>query len=154
MAESEKKGPFGDAAEDFAHLPKIKVMLMVRSVDVDEEFRNRCEIEVSRDENLFQAVERRVPFEEWYRLTAVEGGARSQLYKWHSESWFEAAPEVIRGGVKEDVERLQARLHGAGGVVSCVLLLEVREKVVETTRETEVSVSELLAELKLKRCEY
>ncbi len=104
-----------EAAEDFAHLSKIKVMLMVRSVDVDEEFRNRCEIEVSRDENLFQAVVRRVPFEEWYRLTAVEGSARSQLYKWHGERWFETAPEVIRGGVKEDVDRLQARLHGAGG---------------------------------------
>ena len=135
MAESEGVGPFLDEAEDFGHLAKIKVSLVVRSVDDDEEFRNRDEIEVSRDENLFEVLVRRVAFEEWYRLTAVVGGDVTQMYKFHGKEWFESGPVECRLGAKESVDHMQARLHALERGVSVVLLLEVREKVVETTRE-------------------
>ena len=134
MTESKGVGPFLDEEEDFAHLAKIKVSLVVRSVDDNENFRNRDEIEVSRDENLFEVLERRVAFQEWYRLTGVVGGARTQLYKWHGAEWFEQDREACRRGAKKGVDHFQGGLHGLARGVCGVLLLEVREKVVETTR--------------------
>ena len=148
MTENEGVGPFLDKEEDFAHFAKIKVRLMVRSVNEDEEYKNMDEIEMSRDENLFNVLERRVAFQEWRRLTGVVAGNRTQLYKWHGANWFEQDREACRQGAKEAVGRFQGSLHDLARGVFGVLLLEVREKEVEKPREAAASVSDMLAELK------
>ena len=148
MTENEGVGPFLDKEEDFAHLTKIKVRLMVRPVDEDKEYRNTDEIEVSQDETLFEVLNRRVAFQEWYKLTGVVEGAKTQLYKWHGPNWFEQDYEACRQGAKEAVGRFQGSLHDLARGVFGVLLLEVREKEVEKPREAAASVSDMLAELK------
>ncbi len=57
-AGSEKVGPYGDNVKDFARLRKIKIRLVVTSVDPKEKWRNEREIELSRGENLFEKLVR------------------------------------------------------------------------------------------------
>ncbi len=112
-------GPFRDNAENFEHLNKIKIKLLVRWEDADgQEFKAGDVIELSRGESLFERLDRRVTFRHWNRLSAIRHGGlngemdvRSSLYTFHGSAWFDDDPAFIRRGTKQGVDDLQEYLN-------------------------------------------
>ena len=74
------------------------------------------------DEQLVDKVLRRVPFNDWYRLTGVLDGQQSTLYD-YDETLNSGGEEALEHGRRE-VGLFHERIRGARGV-SGYLLLEV-----------------------------
>ena len=118
------RGPYRDNAEDFAHLDKVKIKLLLCWVDEDgDDFHTRGEIELSRDDNLFEILNRRAAFRSWRRLTVMPD--RYQLYRYHGDAWFQGDPVYIRRGVEQAVQRFQDDLHEFPPQVPPIFILEV-----------------------------
>ena len=102
------RGPYHDNPEDFAHLDKVKIKVLVNWLDDDgDQFRARDEIEVCTEDDLFKMLDGRAVFSSWRRLTVMPD--RYQLYRHHGDV-FAADPEGTRRGVKEAVLRFQTDL--------------------------------------------
>lgn len=103
------RGPYHDNPEDFTHLDKVKIKVMVSWLDDDrKQFRNRDEFEVSTEDDLFAMLTRRAVFSSWRRLSVEPDGYH--FYRHRGEAWFEADPDGISRGVEESVRRFQANL--------------------------------------------
>ena len=103
------RGPYHDNPEDFAHLDKVKIKVMVSWLDDDgDQFRARDQFEVSTEDDLFAMLTRRAVFSSWRRLSVLPD--RYHLYRHHGEAWFEADPDGIRRDVEQAVRRFQADL--------------------------------------------
>ena len=81
------------------------------------------EIELSRDDNLFEILTRRAAFPSWRRLDVRSD--RFQLYRHHGEAWFQADPDSLRRGVEEAVRRFQADLHDFPRPQPPIFIIEV-----------------------------
>jgi len=119
-------GPFSDRAEDFVHLQKKTIRLMVRPADPCEDWQNQCPIELAMDEDLFEKINRRVQFTEWHKLQGVGAGPRSTLYEWHGEEWFALDPPLIEREARGAVRNWQNRVFATDG--NHVLWLLERQK--------------------------
>jgi hypothetical protein len=125
-------GPFGDTLEDFAHLNRTSISLVVQSEVYGrgypgEDFRNICAIDLRNDEHDEQLVDkvlRRVPFNDWYRLTGILDTQRRTLYDYH-ESLGSGAEEAL-AHARREVGLFHDRIRFARGV-NGYLLLEVPE---------------------------
>jgi hypothetical protein len=105
-------GPYGDSADDFVHLNKVAIKLLLRWEDNDgNNFTSRDVIELSRFDSLFERLILRAPFTTWYRLTVMP--IRYQMYKYHGADWFENDPDFISLSVQECVQQFQNNLHMA-----------------------------------------
>lgn len=138
--DDEAIGPFRDNTADFEHLNKIKINLLVRWEDEDEDqFKARDVIELSRGDSLFEILDRRVKFRNWDRLSAIRHGGvngdmdvRSSLYTFHGNAWFDCDAAFIRRGVQQAVDGLQEYLHDNPSQDCCVVVLDERKAPAES----------------------
>lgn len=125
-------GPFGDDLNDFTHLKKTKINLLVRWMDDDEtRFKQSDDIEFSAHDNLFELLIRRLKFGTWERLTVWRrGGAnggydiQSNLYMHHGKFAFDADPAGYFQGAKEAVDHVQEFLEQHPSAARCHFILD------------------------------
>ncbi len=108
-------GPFGDRAEDFAHLQTMTIGLRVRPADLNEDWQNQMEIVLARDQNLFDEISKHVKFVQWHKLQGVGEGSRSTLYEWHGAEWFASDPDFIERDARETIRNWQNHVFATGG---------------------------------------
>ena len=116
--------PYSDNADDFAHLDKIAIKLLLCGEDNEgNDFTNRDIIELSRFDSLFERLTRKAPFPSWRRLTIMP--RRFQVYKYEGANWFESNPDLIRRDVQNCIRQFQYNLHTMPPQMPQILVLEV-----------------------------
>lgn len=117
-------GPYGDSADDFVHLDKVAVRLLLSWEDDDgDDFYTRDLIELSRFDSLFARLTRRAPFPTWRRLTLRPAGFH--FYEYNGAAWFARDPDGICSDVRDRVQQFQARLHQNPPPEPPIFVLEV-----------------------------
>ena len=121
-------GLFQDKKEDFRHLSKTEIYLLVQWEDEDlDPFKNQDVIKFSVEDSLFEQLTRRLKFEDWGTLAAVRGGAvndiRTTLYQHPGKTSFDTNPQGHYQQAKAAVDNRQRYLEEHPSAERCTFIL-------------------------------
>jgi hypothetical protein len=148
-------GPFRDRKDNFTHLIKSEIVLLVWWVDKDgDKFRNSDVISFSTQDSLFEILTQRIDLTLWGQLRTVRcGGADGEidiqmnLYRNHGKVFFDKNPTGYYRGAKSAVDDMQKYIEAHPSAVRCTFILD------ELPLHERSNLQKLLDDLKSKLVE-